>query len=125
MPSAGNRSGKELKRHALSGSIFEGFVASEIIKAQPHRGRRRELYYFRDEQGFEVDFLAPGRADWIELIEAKASVTVDDVDDFAGEKASNRLAPRLASPATDNPRARGFLCCLKHRGPIGDPAGSE
>jgi predicted AAA+ superfamily ATPase len=72
----GIESDKELKRHVLCGSIFEGFIASEIIKAQLHRGKRRELYYFRDEQGLEVDFLVPGRAGHTELIEAKASVTV-------------------------------------------------
>ena len=72
----GIESDRELRRHALYGSIFEGFIASEIIKAQLHRGRRRELYYFRDEQGLEVDFLVPVGAGKIELIEAKASVTV-------------------------------------------------
>jgi hypothetical protein len=66
----------ELRRSAYRGAVFEGFVAAEILKAQLHRGRRRELYYFRDQQGLEVDFLVPRSADAIELIEAKASATV-------------------------------------------------
>jgi hypothetical protein len=39
-------------------------------------GRRRELYYFRDEQGLEVDFLVPGRSGAVTLVECKAARTV-------------------------------------------------
>ena len=39
-------------------------------------GRRRELYYFRDEQGLEVDFLVPGRGGSVALVECKAGRTV-------------------------------------------------
>jgi hypothetical protein len=67
----------ELLRSPLRGPIFEGFVASEIIKAQLHRGKRRALYYFRDQQGLEVDFLVPAKAGAVHLIEAKAGATVD------------------------------------------------
>jgi len=34
-------------------------VASEILKHQVNRGRLKELYHFRDQQGLEVDFLFP------------------------------------------------------------------
>ena len=67
----------ELLRSPLRGPIFEGFVASEIVKSQLHRGQRRALYYFRDQQGLEVDFLVPGKAGAVHLIEAKAGATVD------------------------------------------------
>ena len=40
-------------------------------------GRRRELYYFRDEQGLEVDFLVPGRSGAVTLVECKATGTVN------------------------------------------------
>jgi predicted AAA+ superfamily ATPase len=72
----GIESEPELKRSALGGAVFEGFVASEIIKSQLHRGLRRELYYFRDQQGLEVDFVVPGKSGSIQLIEAKAGTTV-------------------------------------------------
>src|SRR5436190_16949533 len=49
----------ELERSPFLGAIFEGFVASEILKSQINVGRRKELYYFRDEQGLEVDFVLP------------------------------------------------------------------
>jgi hypothetical protein len=56
--------------------LFEGFIAAEIAKAQVNAGGRRELYYFRDEQGLEVDFLVPGRSGSVALVECKAGRTV-------------------------------------------------
>ncbi|HAV60763.1 MAG TPA: hypothetical protein DCY13_00160 [Verrucomicrobiales bacterium] len=66
----------ELAKSPFRGVLFEGFIASEIAKAQLNAGRRRELYFFRDEQGLEVDFLVPGRSGSISLVECKASKTV-------------------------------------------------
>jgi len=65
-----------LRRSSFYGPVFEGFVASEIVKLQSGLGRRRELYYFRDQQGLEVDFLVPLGANRLALLEAKASATV-------------------------------------------------
>ena len=48
-----------LRRSAFLGSLFEGLVASESVKAQINRGKRREIYYSRDQQGLEVDFIVP------------------------------------------------------------------
>ena len=67
---------RELVRSTFLGSIFEGFVASEIIKQQVNTGRRRELYYFRDQRGLEVDFVVPAGPRRLVLLEAKASQTV-------------------------------------------------
>lgn len=65
----------ELEKSPFLGAIFEGFVAAEIVKSQVHAGLRRELYYFRDQQGLEVDFVIPGKNGSMTLIEAKASRT--------------------------------------------------
>ena len=66
----------ELAKSPFLGALFEGFVASEIAKQQVNAGRRRELYYFRDEQGLEVDFVVPRRGRGLSLIECKAAKTV-------------------------------------------------
>src|SRR5712671_6621926 len=66
----------ELERSPFLGSLFEGFVAAEIIKSQTDRGMRKELYYFRDQQGLEVDFLVPRPNAKLWLVEAKAAMTV-------------------------------------------------
>lgn len=72
----GIESEPELARSAFLGPLFEGFVASEIVKRQVNAGRRREIYYFRDQQGLEVDFVVPIRGGRLLLLEAKASRTV-------------------------------------------------
>jgi len=66
----------ELQRSPFLGQLFEGFVASEIIKSQVNQGARKELYYFRDQQGLEVDFLLPKANAELWFIECKAGKTV-------------------------------------------------
>jgi uncharacterized protein len=66
----------ELERSPFLVALFEGFVAAEILKGQCNRGMRKELYYFRDQQGLEVDFLVPRRNASLWLVEAKATKTV-------------------------------------------------
>jgi predicted AAA+ superfamily ATPase len=80
----------ELERSPFLGALFEGFVAAEIVKSQADRGIRRELYYFRDQQGLEVDFLVPRPNAKLWLVEAKSSKTV---------------RPPMASPLTSLQRA--------------------
>jgi len=65
----------ELKRSTFYGPIFESFVATEIIKHKLNQGEKNELYYFRDQQGLEVDFLIPGKKQALILVEAKATAT--------------------------------------------------
>ena len=66
----------ELAKSPFLGTLFEGFIASEIVKAQANAGARRELYYFRDQQGLEVDFLMPRRGGSMVLVGCKASRSV-------------------------------------------------
>ena len=72
----GVTSSAELERSPFLGALFEGFVAAEILKSQANQGMRKELYYFRDQQGLEVDFLVPRPNSNLWLIEAKAGKTV-------------------------------------------------
>ncbi|MBI5024686.1 MAG: ATP-binding protein [Candidatus Omnitrophica bacterium] len=58
------------------GAVFEGFIAAEIIKFQINTGKRKELYYFRDQQGLEVDFLIPQGDRRLILLEAEATRTL-------------------------------------------------
>ena len=72
----GITSAAELERSPFLGALFEGFVAAEILKAQTNFGMRKELYYFRDQQGLEVDFLIPRPNAKLWLVETKATKTV-------------------------------------------------
>jgi len=66
----------ELQRSPFLGQLFEGFVAAEILKSQVNQGGRKELYYFRDQQGLKVDFLLPRPNAGLWIIECKAGKTV-------------------------------------------------
>jgi hypothetical protein len=72
----GITSASELERSPFRRPLFEGFLAAEILKGQANLGLRKELYYFRDQQGLEVDFLVPRPNARLWLIEAKAGKTV-------------------------------------------------
>jgi hypothetical protein len=86
-----------LHRSTMYGPLFEGFVAAEIAKQQVNRGRRVELYYFRDQQGLEVDFVVPRGPRRLALIEAKASQTPSP----AMSRSVARLAASITGYATE------------------------
>ena len=64
-----------LRKSPFYGILFEGFVAAEIIKHQVNGGKRKELYYFRDQQGLEVDFVIPQGPGALLLAEVKTTKT--------------------------------------------------
>ncbi|MDA1273409.1 MAG: ATP-binding protein [Verrucomicrobia bacterium] len=70
----------ELEKSPFLGALFEGFIAAEIVKGQLHAAQRRELYYFRDQQGLEVDFVMPRKGGGALFVEAKAARTVTPHD---------------------------------------------
>lgn len=41
--------------HALRGNLFESYVISELIKQRFNQGKRANCYFWRDQQGHEVD----------------------------------------------------------------------
>lgn len=55
----GARSPDDLLRSPLLGKIFETHVLGQIVRHLANRGRRRDLYFYRDHSGREVDFLIP------------------------------------------------------------------
>lgn len=67
----------ELDRSPFLGAVFEGYAAAEILKSQTNQGLRKELYYFRDQQGLEIDFVLPRPQGKIWLAECKATRTLD------------------------------------------------
>lgn len=71
----GVRSDEALAGSPFRGTLFEGWVASEIVKHRLHRGLGKDLYYFRDKQGLEVDFVLDEGNRRLTLIEAKATQT--------------------------------------------------
>ena len=101
----GIRTANELERSPFLGALFEGFIASEILKSQINQGLRSELYYFRDQQGLEVDFLLPRPNAGLWLIEAKAGKTVQ----------TRMAAPLLSLQSALGKQSRRLL--ILHRKP--------
>jgi predicted AAA+ superfamily ATPase len=105
----GIETASELAKSPFTGALFEGFIASEIVKSLTNRGRRPEIYYFRDQQGLEVDFLVPGRSGAVTLLECKASRSVTP--------AMARPMQRLAEAFKTRPSRGSVRMILVHRRP--------
>lgn len=105
----GLRSRSELERSPFYGALWEGFVAAEIIKSQINAGGKRELYYFRDEQGLEVDFVLPGSLGKLRLVEVKATRTplpamarpLQSLGKTLGERAEKWIVHRQSKTPTE------------------------
>ncbi len=110
----GIRSRAELARSPFRGALFEGLVAAEIAKAQLNGGGRKELYFFRDRPGLEVDFLFP-RGGTLWLVEAKASGTVFPSDArgvralMTARKGAKSAVGIVVHQATRNPSPTAVL----------------
>lgn len=90
----------ELAKSPFQGVLFEGFIASEIAKVQVNSGGRREIYYFRDEQGLEVDLMVPGRGGALSLIECKAARTITPSDAVPMQRLAEALRKKRARETT-------------------------
>lgn len=66
---------RALMESPFCGAVFEGFVASEVLKHRINRGQEKGLYYFRDRQGLEVDFLLDQGDHKLLMLEVKSSKT--------------------------------------------------
>lgn len=72
----------QMSRDPLRGALFENLVVLDILKTQIHQNRSTPLYYFRDNNGNEVDLLFD-REGTLYSVEIKASQTVHS-DFFRG-----------------------------------------
>lgn len=85
---------QQLTTHYLSGSIFESFALSEIIKHRFNKGLEPHCYYWRDRTGNEVDCIVeiPGS---LLQIEIKSSKTIAN-DFFNGLRYLNKVAGKVS-----------------------------
>jgi len=65
-------------------------------KAQVNAGKLRELYWFRDKEGLEVDFVVPQPSGRVALVEMRASRTVTPAD----ARSLERLAAAAGASAS-------------------------
>lgn len=64
-----------LEAGAMSGAIFETYVFTELLKSWWHKGKNPLIYYYRDKDGKEIDFLIE-QDQVIYPIEVKKSATI-------------------------------------------------
>lgn len=73
----GIKNSEQISRDPLVGNLFENMVILEILKAQFNKGLEKNLYYFRDSKGFEIDLIiANGRS--IIPVEIKSASTYNN-----------------------------------------------
>lgn len=96
----GIQSPEMLATSPFRGALFESWTASEIVKHRLHRGKDKALYYFRDRQGLELDFVLDSGNRRLTLMEAKATQTPRPED----AKVFHRLTPGI-----ENYSIRAFL----------------
>ena len=72
---------EHLATHPLRGALFENMVVAEAVKYRFNRGRRFNLWFFRDSQGLETDLLFETGNGTVALeIKSGATVTPDYFD---------------------------------------------
>jgi len=67
---------EHITTHPLKGALFENLAAVEMLKGRINRGASAEIMYYREKDGFEVDFITESGSQTC-LIEAKAGMTIN------------------------------------------------
>jgi predicted AAA+ superfamily ATPase len=107
----GIRDATSLDTHAARGALFETYVVSELMKQRLNAGQPRDLYFWRDSAGNEVDVVIES-AQGLQAIEIKSGSTfASDWTDglkkwqkFAGDES---IQPSLAYGGTDSHEREG------------------
>lgn len=86
----GIETSEQLMSHYLRGNLFESFIIADLFKQRFNEGRTAPLYFWRDQQGHEVDCLVV-QGDKLLPLEIKAGKTVAQ-DYFSGLAAWRELA---------------------------------
>jgi predicted AAA+ superfamily ATPase len=68
-----------LEAGAMSGAILETYVFAEMLKSWWHRGKTPQVFYYRDKEGKEIDFVfvqdQANSGDTIPIIDGISSVS--------------------------------------------------
>lgn len=70
----GIRDAATLETHAARGALFETYVITELLKQRFNAGQPRDLYFWRDSTGHEVDVLID-TAQGLQAVEIKSGST--------------------------------------------------
>jgi len=65
----------QIHTHPLKGSLFENMMIAEYVKRMYHRNMMRDIWFWRDAEGHEVDLIIQ-EGSKLNVIEFKATQTV-------------------------------------------------
>ncbi len=97
----GHASEEQIQKGPMSGALFEGLVLSELVKFFNHQGKKPSIYFFRDNNGLEVDF----------IIEYKGQVIATEVKLTATPK--KEYGKSLEAFVKLKPDSKAYLLCNK------------
>ncbi len=86
---------RQIATHPLRGGLFENMCVMEALKYRYHRGKRNNLFFYRDSNGNEVDILYT-KGEEILPIEVKSGQTITSAW-FRNLKSFRRLFPGKTS----------------------------
>lgn len=87
-----------VKLSSQKGNLFENYVISEFIKKNYHNNLLRDVWFWRDAVGHEVDFIWQ-KTEKLNLVEIKATETIMQ-DMFKGLTYFEKLKPELIESKT-------------------------
>ncbi len=99
-----------LEAGAMSGPILETFVFGELLKSWWHHGQQPRLYYYRDKDGVEIDFL---------LVQDDKAYPVEVKKSAAPGQESTKAFASLKHAGLDL-ASGAILCFCKERMPLTD-----
>lgn len=73
----GIRTAEMVQTHYMYGSLFENFVISEIVKQHYHAGLKPAIYFWRDNNGVEIDCMVDSPNGRLFAIEIKGGATMN------------------------------------------------
>ncbi|MDR3221312.1 MAG: ATP-binding protein [Candidatus Accumulibacter sp.] len=82
--------GRQLQTHYLRGELFENWIISEFLKQNYAVGKEPAIYFWRDNNGTEVDLLIE-RGETLKALEIKSGGTLN-TDYFKGLKQLQKLS---------------------------------
>ena len=90
----------------MLGSLFENFVLGQILRMEGNRGKKANLFFYRDQWGRELDFIQPV-GEKLHLYECKWSSEpktnlriFSEIESLVGKK--NILSRNIFSTATES-----------------------
>ncbi len=74
-----------LEKGAMSGAFFETYIISELIKSYWHHGKStKNIYYYRDKDGAEIDVLIEENGQFYPMeIKKKSNPNLGDIKSFS------------------------------------------